>query len=83
MPTLTTTERGQLTFKKEVLRHMGVQPGEQIEYDLLPDGQVRLKAAKPRGSIDSFVGLLAGRSKKIATIDEIRNAAADSWSGKR
>lgn len=82
MTTLTVTARGQVTFRKEVLQHFGIKPGEKIELDLLPDGRGVLKAARPAGTIDSFVGLLAGKTKKIATIEEINAAAAQGWAGK-
>ena len=83
MATLTVTARGQVTFRKEVLQHLGIKPGEKIELDLLPDGRGLLKAARPTGSIDAFVGMLAGRSKKVATIEEIGEASARGWSGKK
>ena len=83
MTTLTVTSRGQVTFRKEVLQHLGIRPGEKIELDLLPDGRGMLKAARPAGTIDNFVGLLAGRSKKVATIEEINAAAAQGWAGKK
>lgn len=83
MTTLTVTARGQVTFRKDVLQHLGVQPGERIEVDKLPDGRVSLKAMRPAGKIDSFVGLLARKSKKVATLDEIREAAAGGWAGRR
>ena len=83
MATLTVTARGQVTFRKEVLRHLGIEPGEKIELDLLPDGRGVLKAARSTGSIDSFVGLLAGRSKKVATIEEMNDAATRGWAGKK
>jgi bifunctional DNA-binding transcriptional regulator/antitoxin component of YhaV-PrlF toxin-antitoxin module len=83
MATLTVTARGQVTFKKDVLQHLGIKPGEKIEIDLLPDGRGMLKAAQPTGSIKSFVGLLAGRSKKIASIDEINSATASGWASKK
>lgn len=82
MATLTVTARGQVTFRKEVLQHLGIQPGEKIELDLLPDGRGMLKAASPGGTIDAFVGLLAGRTKKVATLDEMNEAAASGWSGR-
>jgi bifunctional DNA-binding transcriptional regulator/antitoxin component of YhaV-PrlF toxin-antitoxin module len=83
MATLTVTARGQVTFRKEVLQHLGIKPGEKIELDLLPDGRGVLKAARPTGTIDAFVGLLAGRTKKVATIEEINEAAARGWAGKK
>jgi len=82
MTILTVTARGQVTFRKEVLQHLGIRPGEKIELDLLPDGRGILKAARPTGTIASFIGLLAGRTKKIATIEEINEAAAQGWAGK-
>ncbi len=83
MTTLTVTSRGQVTFRKEVLQHLGIKPGEKIELDLLPDGRGMLRAARPSGSISSFVGMLAGRTKKVATIEEINQAAARGWAGKK
>ncbi len=83
MATLTVTAKGQVTFKKDVLQHLGIKPGEKIELDLLPDGRGLLKAARPGGTIEGFIGLLAGRTKKVATIDEINEATAQGWAGKK
>lgn len=82
MTTLTVTAKGQVTFKKDVLQHLGIKAGEKIELDLLPDGRGVLKAARQTGTIANFVGLLANRTKKIATIEEINVAAAQGWAGK-
>ena len=79
--TLTVTARGQVTFRKDVLQHLGIEPGEKIELDKLPDGRVTLRAMRPAGTIDGFLGLLAGKTKKIATLDEINEAAAANWAG--
>ena len=83
MSTVTITSRGQVTFRKEVLQHLGLRPGDKIELDLLPDGGGMLKAAKPAGTMGGFVGLLAGVTKKIATIEEINEASAKAWAGKK
>lgn len=82
MATLTVTARGQVTFRKNVLRHFGVKPGEKIELDLLPGGRGVIRAARPTGSIESFIGMLAGKTKKVATIEEMNEAAAAGWAGK-
>ena len=79
MTTLTVTARGQVTFRKDVLQHLGIRPGEKIELDLLPNGRGILKAARSTGTIASFIGLLANRTKKVATIDEINEATAQGW----
>ncbi len=50
MTTLTVTARGQVTFRKDVLKHLGIRPGDKIHLDLLPDGRAELKAERPQGS---------------------------------
>jgi bifunctional DNA-binding transcriptional regulator/antitoxin component of YhaV-PrlF toxin-antitoxin module len=79
MTTLTVTARGQVTFKREILQHLGIKPGDKIELELMPDGQALLKAARPTGTIAGFLGLLAGRTNKIATIEEISSATTQAW----
>ncbi|MBP8276229.1 MAG: AbrB/MazE/SpoVT family DNA-binding domain-containing protein [Propionivibrio sp.] len=83
MITLTVTARGQVTLRKDVLQHLGIKPGDKIELDLLPDGRGVIKAARPSGTIANFVGLLAGKTQKVATIEEINEAAAQGWAGKQ
>lgn len=83
MTKLTVTTRGQVTFRKKVLQHLGIKPGEKIDLDLLPDGRAMLKAAQPSGTIDDFIGLLAGKTKRPLTIEEINEIAAAGWAGKK
>ena len=83
MTTLTVTSRGQVTLRKEVLKHLGIQPGQKIQLDLLSGGQGVMTAAKPTGKIGSFVGLLAGQAKKVAAMEEMNEAAARGWAGKK
>ena len=83
MTTLTVTSRGQVTFRKDVLQHLGIRPGERIELDKLPDGRIALRAVRPSGKIDSFIGLLAGKTKKVASLDEINEAAKAGWTGQK
>ncbi|MDL2356501.1 MAG: AbrB/MazE/SpoVT family DNA-binding domain-containing protein [Pseudomonadota bacterium] len=82
MAILTVTARGRVTLSKEVRQHLGIKPGDKIELDLLPDARGILKAAQPNGTIVRFVGLLAGRTKKIATLEEMHEASVQAWAGK-
>jgi bifunctional DNA-binding transcriptional regulator/antitoxin component of YhaV-PrlF toxin-antitoxin module len=82
MTTLMVTAKGQVTFRKDVLQHLGIRPGDKIELEMLPDGSGLIRAARPAGTIEDFVGLLAGRIKKVATIEEINDATAQAWAGK-
>jgi len=81
MTTLTVTARGQVTFRQEVLTHLGIKPGDKIEMDLLPNGLGVVKAAKPPGKINDFIGLLKRKSKKVVTIEELNEAASSGWTG--
>src|ERR1035438_6934288 len=83
MKTLTVTSRGQVTFRKEILQHLGIQPGEKIELELLPGGRGVLKAPRPSKKINGFLGLLAGRTKRTATIDQINRAVEEGWAGRK
>ncbi len=81
MTILTVTTKGQVTLRKELLRHLGIEPGQKIEADKLPDGRIILRAARPSGSIESFIGVLAGKTTKVATIEEMNEAIEAGWAG--
>ena len=66
-----------------MLQHLGIKPGEKLELALLPDGRGMLKAARPSGTTEDFVGFLMGRTKKVATIKEIGDATAKGWAGRK
>lgn len=38
-------------------------------------------AVRRSGTINDFIGCLAGKTKKVATIEEINEAAAAGWAG--
>lgn len=83
MSSLTVTTKGQVTLKRDLLQHLGVKPGEQVDLEKLPGGELRVRAARPVGSIEGFLGLLAGKTDKVATIEEMNEAAAAGWAGER
>ena len=82
MATLTITAKGQITLRKDLLQHLGIEPGQQIEAAKLPGGRIEVRAARPSGSIEGFIGLLAGKTTKVATIEELTEATARAWAGK-
>jgi AbrB family looped-hinge helix DNA binding protein len=81
MTTLTLTSKGQVTLGKSVRSHLGIKPGEKIEISLLPDGKGVIKAAKPLGTIEDFIGSLKGCTNKVASLEELNEAAAAGWAG--
>jgi AbrB family looped-hinge helix DNA binding protein len=47
MWTVTVRSRGRITLPKELLPQLGVGPGDEIYFELLPDGQGALMWGKP------------------------------------
>jgi bifunctional DNA-binding transcriptional regulator/antitoxin component of YhaV-PrlF toxin-antitoxin module len=81
--TLTVTAKGQVTLRREVLRHLGVKPGEKVVVDFLPAGRAELRAATSPASIDAFIGCLRHRAAKPLSTEKIAEIAAQGWAGGR
>ncbi|GHU47388.1 hypothetical protein AGMMS50289_22490 [Betaproteobacteria bacterium] len=71
MNTITLGTRGQFTFNKTLLAHMGVQGGEKVFVKKLPDGSVKIEAAKKTRDWRSLFGIL-GDSNVTMSDDEIK-----------
>lgn len=80
---LTVTAKGQVTFRKELLEHLGVVPGDRISVEFLPSGRVEIRAAKPQTSIEGFIGCLVRPGTEPLSIEEINEIAARGWAGER
>jgi bifunctional DNA-binding transcriptional regulator/antitoxin component of YhaV-PrlF toxin-antitoxin module len=79
MTTLTVTARGQVTFRKDVLKHLGIQPGDKIRLDLLPGGRAELKSDQGKGSWQELSGMLKNKTNGARlSIEEINDAIADA-----
>jgi bifunctional DNA-binding transcriptional regulator/antitoxin component of YhaV-PrlF toxin-antitoxin module len=79
MAVLSVTARGQVTFRREVLAHLGIRPGDKIEVDLLPGSRAQLSAARPRGSITALQGILVGKTNGARlSIEQIQAAIAEA-----
>jgi bifunctional DNA-binding transcriptional regulator/antitoxin component of YhaV-PrlF toxin-antitoxin module len=79
MTTLSVTARGQVTFRKDVLKHLGIRPGDKIRIDLLPGGRATLSADQPEGSWEAMRNFFAGKTNGVQlSIDEINDAIAEA-----
>ena len=83
MSTLSVTAKGQVTLRKEVLRHLGVKPGDKIDVDMLPDGRIEVRAARKTGKITDAFGMLYREDGPRLSIEEINDAIAKGWAGER
>ncbi len=79
MAILTVTARGQVTFRKEVLQHLGIKSGDKIELEFLADGRAQLRAAKPAGGWRDLSGCLKDKSNGAAfSIEDLNEAIAEA-----
>jgi AbrB family looped-hinge helix DNA binding protein len=83
MTTLTVTAKGQVTLRKDLLRHLGVEPGEKVAVDKLPDGRIEVRAARPTGKISDLFGSLKREKDVTLSIEEINRITARGWAGRR
>lgn len=83
MASQAVTVKGQVTLKRDLLQHLGIKPGERIDFEKLPGGELRVRAARPAGTIDGFLHALDGKMQmeKPLTIEEMNDIAAAGWAG--
>lgn len=80
MTTLTVTAKGQITLRQDLLKHLGVGPGQKLEVEKLPDGRIIVRAASS-GTLKSFFGCLAKADGPSLSLDEMNRIIADGWAG--
>lgn len=80
---LTVTTKGQVTLRKDVLQHLGIQPGDKISVEKLPNGRLEVTAARSTGKISDVFGLFDRQDGPHLTIEEINEAARRGWAGER
>ena len=83
MSTLTVTAKGQVTLRKDLLKHLGIHPGEKIAVDKLPDGRIEMKAVRPTARSPMSSVVLKRKDGPSLSIEEMNRITARGWAGKR
>ena len=83
MMMLTVTSKGQVTLRKDLLQHLGIGPGDKLSVQKLANGRVELEGKRGTGKISDAFGMLWRENGPRLTIEEISEAAAEGWAGKR
>lgn len=83
MTTLTVTAKGQVTLKRDLLRHLGIAPGDKVTVSKRPDGALEFVPARGEGKISDIFGMLKRPGQRTLTIEEMNEVIADSWAGGR
>jgi len=66
------TSKGQATIPKEIREHLGLRPGDRIEFVIAQDGSVRLAPATV--DIRSLRGCLSEYVSKPVTVEAMKAA---------
>jgi AbrB family looped-hinge helix DNA binding protein len=83
MSTLTVTAKGQVTLRKDLLKHLGVHPGEEVTVEKLPNGRIEVKAARPTGKISDVFDFLKEENSPSLSIEEMKEVTAQGWARRR
>jgi len=79
MTTLTITAKGQITLKKELLRALGVAPGDKVDLAPAPGGGLTIRAVEQSGmrTIEDLIGSLHDPRREPTTVEEMNAAIGD------
>jgi antitoxin PrlF len=66
----TMTSKGQTTIPKEIRDSLGLQPQDKLNFSLLSDGTVIMRAKKR--SIRSVYGMLHQAYRQVISIEEMQ-----------
>lgn len=74
------TSKSQVTVPKAVREHLGIGPGEEVDYEPLPDGSVRMVAVpKPTIAENPFAKWRGTGVLKMPTDEIMRITRGDDW----
>ena len=83
MNTLKITAKGQVTLRKDVLRHLGASPGDKLLVSKTLDGGIEMRAARGQGKISDAFGMLKRDGGPSLSIEEMNEIVAECWAGTR
>ena len=73
------TSKSQVTLRKAIRELLGVSPGQEIDYEALPDGRVVIFPVRHVHSDNPFKQLLGVGLRKRATDEIMRETRGEDW----
>ncbi|WP_046866369.1 AbrB/MazE/SpoVT family DNA-binding domain-containing protein [Microvirga massiliensis] len=83
MRTLTITAKGQVTLRKDLLKHLGVHPGEKVTVEKLPNGRIEVRTAQLTGQTSDVFDFLKRENGSSLSIEEMNEVAAKGRAARR
>jgi antitoxin PrlF len=81
MATATITAKGQITLRKEILRKLGVKPGDKLSVEVTPAGTIELGPIEGKKGLDAFFGSLHKPGERTLSLEEINETIRKGWAG--
>jgi antitoxin PrlF len=78
---VTVTDKGQLTVPKALRDRFGIQPGDKMDFEAMPDGTIRVRILSR--SARALFGMLKKPGAKARSIEEMDQGIADAVSARR
>ena len=72
MPTSIVSTRGQTVIPKPVREHLGLHPGDQVDFVIQEDGEVIVKPVS--GRLSDLKGILHVPGRKPVSLEEMKSA---------
>lgn len=79
MVEMTLTAKGQFTFNKSLMEHLGVKAGDKIAIRKQPDGSLKIIASKKHRDIAELAGSLKGKTSVRLSDEELSAAIANAY----
>jgi antitoxin PrlF len=81
MGKLTITSKGQVTLNKDVLAHLDVRPGDAVEVEKLPGGELRVRSHRRLRPIAALFGSVNAPADVSLSIEDMNEVIAKGWAG--
>lgn len=82
MVRLKITAKGQITLRKDIREHMGVEIGDEIDVSLEEKGGIAMRPARKRHTKQELFGMFAHKADRAHSLEELNEAIRDGWAGK-
>lgn len=69
------SEKGQVTIPKQLRDHLGIEPGQELDFTE-EDGRLVARKVRDRGAVDAVYGILSPPAGTDALMDDLRGPAA-------
>lgn len=80
MTIVTVNPQGQIIVDEDVVKQLGVKPGDKLELSVLPGGKAEIGAPEKTLTFRDVKGMLhEAANGKVLTIEEINEVIEDAW----